>query len=179
MLERSRAKRRQAPRTAAVALFAAMLVNAPAASASQTSTWGWTTDTFTMSFFGGVPYVGCEKAELTVPDSGSTGTITLTGWSSIVVGPGATCSDSSVPSSLNANTVRVRSTVTRNGILQVNCDTGTTYNASGQGVVTGTDTCSKTSSADATWRLLGTYGWYDYDDTTWRSESVSNPVIVD
>lgn len=161
-----------------VTVVLALLAHAPAVAAAQSSTWGWTTDSFVMSFFGGIPYRGCEKAKLTVPDAGSTGTIRATTWTSIVVGF-ANCSSSSTPSALNANTIRTRAQVTRNGVLQIGCDTSLVYNANGEGVLTVTDTCSKASSADATWALIGTYGWWDYDDVTWRGEVVAQPVIVD
>ncbi len=171
--------RRFRPTSAAVvvAVVLALFFQAPAASAAQSSTWGWTTDSVVMSFFGGIPYRGCEKAQLRVPNSGNTGTVRVTTWTSVVVGF-ANCT-SSTPSALNANTIRTRAQVTRNGVLQVGCDTSLVYNANGQGLLSVTDTCSKTSSADATWTLLGTYGWWDYDDWTWRGEVVAQPVIVD
>lgn len=163
-----------------VATIAVVVAFPGAAAATQTQNWGWMTDDdVVMSFFGGIPYVGCEKARLTVPDSGSTGTITATTWSSIVVGVDPTCSWSTVPSSLDANRIGTRTQVTRNGVLQGGCDTGTVKNSSGQGVISATGTCTKTSSTDATWRVLGTYSWWDYDDTTWRAETIGAPTITD
>lgn len=165
---------------ATVATIGLILATPSAAAAAQTANWGWTTDDdVVMSFFGGIPYVGCEKAKLTVPNSGSTGTVTAKTWSSIVVGVNPNCSWSTVPSSLNANRIGARTQVTRNGVLQGGCDTGTVQNSSGQGVISATGTCTKFSSADATWKLLGTYSWWDYDDTTWRSETIGAPTIVD
>jgi hypothetical protein len=157
-------------------------INAPAASASVTETWGWTTDTFTMSFFGGIPYVGCEKATLTVPNSGSTGDLDSTTWSSIVVGVGGVCSNSSIPSSLNNNTIKTQSKIFRNGSLQSGggCSTSVTYNTTGQGSISvSTSGCQKSSTTDATWSVSGYYGWWDYDDTVWRSETVVAPIIED
>ena len=158
----------------------ALLANAPAASASQSASWGWTTDSFVMSFFGGIPYRGCEKASLTVPDAGSTGDIDSTTHTSIVVGL-ASCSSSTIPSSLNANTIKTRSQVLRNGGLVSGCTSSLVYNASGQGSISAstTSSCEKFSTADASWRVKGYYGWWDYDDTTWRTEVVGAPTIED
>lgn len=158
----------------------ALLANAPSASAAQSASWGWTTDSFVMSFFGGIPYRGCEKATLTVPNAGSTGNINSTTTTSIVVGL-ASCSPSTIPSSLNADTIKTRSQVLRNGGLVSGCSSSVVYNSGGQGSISASTggSCDKTSSADATWTLLGYYGWWDYDDATWRSESVGAPTITD
>ena len=158
----------------------ALLANAPAASATQSATWGWTTDSLVMSFWGGIPYRGCEKATLTVPDAGSSGDIHSTTFTTIVVGL-ASCSSSTIPSSLNANTIKTRTRVLRNGALLTGCSTSVYYNTAGQGLIsanTGTN-CEKATTADATWRVSGYYGWWDYDDTTWRSETVGLPLIED
>lgn len=134
-----------------------------------------------MSFFGGIPYHGCEKATLEVPNAGNTGDIDATTSTSIVVGVGASCSNSSIPSSLNANTIRTRTLVLRNGYLVSGCATSTTYNSSGQGSISASTSsnCEKTSSANATWTVRGIYGWWDYDDVRWRSETVFEPEIED
>jgi peptidoglycan/LPS O-acetylase OafA/YrhL len=167
---------------AAVVLIAtiALLANAPAASAAQSATWGWTTDTLVMSFYGGIPYRGCERSSLTVPNSGSAGNIYSSTSTSIVVGL-ASCSWSSIPTSLNPDTIKTRSQVLRNGGLVSGCSSSVVYNAGGQGSISAStgSSCDKASSADATWTLLGYYGWWDYDDSTWRSESIGLPVITD
>ncbi len=155
--------------------------NLPAAAAAVTDTWGWTTDTTTMSFFGGIPYRGCEWATLTVPNSGSTGALDSTTRSSIVVGLGV-CTWGSIPSSLNASTIRTRSRIMRNGALMSGggCQTAVVYNTGSQGsVAASTNGCEKTTTTDATWSVSGYYGWYDYDDAVWRAEYVSGPVIED
>lgn len=164
-----------------VAAISLLLVGAAPASAAQSDSWGWTTDTFVMSFFGGIPYVGCERASLTVPNSGSTGDIDATTTSSIVVGASPTCSGSTIPSSLNANTIRTRARVLRNGVFVSGCTSSMIYNSAGQGSIsaaTGSG-CDKDTSADATWSVRGYYGWWDYDDNTWRGEYVSAPTIED
>lgn len=161
--------------------MAVLFAGASPAGAVQTASWGWATDTFTMSFFGGIPYRGCERAELQVPNAGSTGDIDAETETSIVVGAGATCSNSSIPSSLNAYTIRTRTIVLRNGYAVSGCSTSTTYNTNGEGSIAAAvgPNCDKTSSADATWTVRGTYGWWDYDDAQWRSESVNKPTIED
>lgn len=167
---------------ALLALFTtiALLANAPAASAAQSATWGWTTDTLVMSFYGGIPYRGCEKATLTVPNSGSSGNISSTTYTTIVVGLDP-CTSSSAPSSLNANTIKTRSRVLRNGGLVSGCSSSVVYNSGGQGTISASTggACDKTSTADATWKVQGYYGWWDYDDLTWRSETVAAPTITD
>lgn len=60
-------------------LIAALVMSPTAAGASQAASWGWTTHADpVMSFFGGIPYRGCEKATLTLPDAGSGGWIYAT-----------------------------------------------------------------------------------------------------
>lgn len=164
-----------------VAAISLLLAGAPPASAAQSASWGWTTDTFVMSFFGGIPYVGCEKSSLTVPNSGSTGDIGAITTSSIVVGASPTCSGSTIPSALNADTIRTRVRVTRNGAFVSGCTSSMIYNSAGQGTVTAAtgSNCDKDTSADATWSVRGYYGWWDYDDNTWRGEYVSAPKIED
>lgn len=165
-----------------MAAISLVFATASSVAASQSATWGWATDTDNpMSFFFGIPYAGCERATLTVPNSGSTGTVTATTRTSIVIGPGAQCSGSNLPSSLNAFTLRTRAYVLRNGYLVVGCSTPMVYNSSGQGVITAStgSNCQKTSSADATWTVRGVYGWWDYDDARWRSETVNQPAIAD
>ena len=170
-------------RLAAVAAVtvAVLTVGSTPAFAAQTATWGWTTDTFTMSFFGGIPYVGCEKARLTVPNSGSSGDIDAKTWTSIVVGVGAQCSDSTLPSSLNANTIKTRAQVFRNGGLLSGCSSAVVYNSGGQGSISAStgSNCEKSTTADATWTVRGYYAWWDYDDAVWRSEIIARPKIKD
>ncbi|MEZ5245036.1 MAG: hypothetical protein R2707_08075 [Acidimicrobiales bacterium] len=158
----------------------ALLANAPAASAAQSASWGWTTDSFVMSFYGGIPYRGCEKASLTVPNSGSSGNIYSSTTTSIVVGF-ASCSSSSIPSSLNPDTIKTRSQVLRNGGIVSGCLSSMVYNAGGQGSISAAtgSSCDKVTSADATWTVHGYYGWWDYDDSTWRGESIGLPTITD
>lgn len=135
----------------------------------------------TMSFFGGIPYRGCERAFLNVPDPGQTGTILATTYSGVVVGVGVSCSFSDV-TTLNPSTVRARTQVYRNGQLYQtgNCTSATNYNTAGQSYVTASSpgTCQKSSTSSYRWSVYGTYGWYDYDDTTWRSEAIENPSFT-
>jgi hypothetical protein len=174
------ARRRISRATITMAVTLALLASAPAASASQSAAWGWTTDTQVMSFFGGIPYRGCEKASLTVPNDGKTGNISSTTQTSIVIGF-ANCSNSTIPSALNSNTIRTRSSVLRNGNLVLNCQSALVYNSSGQGSVSAStgSSCDKTTTASSTWTVQGYYGWWDYDDVVWRGEWIANPEIDD
>ena len=161
-------------------VIVALFLNAPAASAAQSATWGWTTDSLVMSFYGGIPYRGCEKAKLTVPNSGASGSISARTYTSIVVGFDP-CSSSTIPSSLNATTIKTRSQLLRNGGLVAGCSSSMVYNWGGEGQITAATGggCEKATNADATWTVRGYYGWWDYDDTTWRSETVGAPTIED
>ncbi len=115
-----------------------------------------------------------------MPNAGSAGDIHSTTSTSIVVGL-VSCSSSTLPSSLNPDTIKTRSQVLRNGGLVSGCSSSMVYNGNGEGSISAStgNNCDKTSSADATWKVRGYYGWWDYDDATWRSETVGAPTITD